>query len=72
VLVTDGRFAETKEWIAGLAIIECETREAAIEAGTEAQHGLPGQAQAAPDPLDGRAGRPPGDDAMSRELDILR
>jgi hypothetical protein len=31
VLVTDGPFAETKEWIAGLAIIECETREEAID-----------------------------------------
>lgn len=31
VLVTDGPFTESKEWIAGLAIIECEDLDAAIE-----------------------------------------
>ena len=30
VLVTDGPFAETKEWIAGIAIIECDSLEDAI------------------------------------------
>ena len=31
VLITDGPFTESKEWIAGLAIIECEDLDAAIE-----------------------------------------
>ena len=31
VLVTDGPFTESKEWIAGVAIIECETLDEAIE-----------------------------------------
>jgi hypothetical protein len=30
-LVTDGPFAETKELVAGFDVIECETREEAIE-----------------------------------------
>jgi hypothetical protein len=31
VLITDGPFTESKEWIAGLAIIECEDLDEAIE-----------------------------------------
>ena len=31
VLVTDGRFAETKEWIAGFDILECATLDEAVE-----------------------------------------
>jgi hypothetical protein len=31
VLIADGPFTESKEWIAGLAIIECEDLDAAIE-----------------------------------------
>jgi hypothetical protein len=31
VMVTDGPFTESKEWIAGLAIIECEDLDEAIE-----------------------------------------
>jgi hypothetical protein len=31
VLVTDGPFAETKEWIAGFDLLECADLEAAIE-----------------------------------------
>ena len=31
VLVTDGPFTESKEWIAGVAIIECENLDEAIE-----------------------------------------
>jgi hypothetical protein len=31
VLVTDGPFAETKEWIAGFDLLECADRDAAIE-----------------------------------------
>jgi hypothetical protein len=30
-LVTDGPFAETKEFIAGFDVIDCETREEAVE-----------------------------------------
>ena len=30
-LVTDGPFAETKEFVAGFDVIECETREEALE-----------------------------------------
>ncbi len=30
-LVTDGPFAETREWIAGFAILECESLEEAVE-----------------------------------------
>jgi hypothetical protein len=30
-LVTDGPFAETKEWIAGLDILECDSLEQAID-----------------------------------------
>jgi hypothetical protein len=31
LLVTDGPFAETREWIAGFAIIECDSMEEAVE-----------------------------------------
>jgi hypothetical protein len=31
VLITDGPFTESKEWIAGVAIIECEDLDEAIE-----------------------------------------
>jgi len=31
VIVTDGPFAETKEWIAGFDLIECDDLETAIE-----------------------------------------
>ncbi len=31
VIVTDGPFAETHEWIAGFDILECENLEEAIE-----------------------------------------
>jgi hypothetical protein len=31
VLLSDGPFAETKEWIAGFDIIECENLDEAIE-----------------------------------------
>jgi len=31
LLVTDGPFAETREWIAGFAIIECDSMEDAVE-----------------------------------------
>jgi hypothetical protein len=31
VLITDGPFTESREWIAGLAIIECEDLDEAIE-----------------------------------------
>jgi hypothetical protein len=31
VLVTDGPFAETKEWIAGFDLLECENLDQAIE-----------------------------------------
>jgi hypothetical protein len=31
VLITDGPFTESREWIAGVAIIECEDLDAAIE-----------------------------------------
>ena len=31
VIITDGPFAETHEWIAGFDILECENLEAAIE-----------------------------------------
>jgi hypothetical protein len=31
VLVTDGPFAETKEWIAGYDLLECESLEEALE-----------------------------------------
>jgi hypothetical protein len=31
VLITDGPFTESKEWIAGLAIIECDDLDEAIE-----------------------------------------
>jgi hypothetical protein len=30
LLVTDGPFAETKEWVAGYGILECKTREEAV------------------------------------------
>jgi len=31
LLVTDGPFAETREWIAGFAVLECDSREQAVE-----------------------------------------
>jgi hypothetical protein len=31
LLVTDGPFAETQEWIAGFAIIECDSMDEALE-----------------------------------------
>jgi hypothetical protein len=31
VLVTDGPFAETQEWIAGFAILECDSMDEALE-----------------------------------------
>jgi hypothetical protein len=31
VLVTDGPFAETKEWIAGFDVLECESLEDAVD-----------------------------------------
>ncbi|HEY7226248.1 MAG TPA: YciI family protein [Micromonosporaceae bacterium] len=31
VLITDGPFTESKEWIAGVAIIECEDLDEAVE-----------------------------------------
>jgi hypothetical protein len=31
VMISDGPFVETKEWIAGVAVIECETWDEAIE-----------------------------------------
>lgn len=31
VIVTDGPFAETKEWIAGYDLLECETLDEALE-----------------------------------------
>ena len=36
VVVTDGPFAETKEWIAGFDILECDNLDEAVE--TAAQH----------------------------------
>ena len=30
-IITDGRFAETKEWIAGFDILECKDLDEAIE-----------------------------------------
>jgi hypothetical protein len=30
LLVTDGPFAETKEWVAGYGILECKSREEAV------------------------------------------
>jgi hypothetical protein len=43
VLTTDGPFAETKEWISGFDIIECENLDEAIEVAAKhpvAAHGL--------------------------------
>jgi hypothetical protein len=35
VIVTDGPFAETKEWIAGFDLLECATLDEAIEAASQ-------------------------------------
>jgi hypothetical protein len=35
VLVTDGPFAETREWIAGFDILECETMDEAVAIAAE-------------------------------------
>jgi hypothetical protein len=35
LIVTDGPFTESKEWIAGFDILECDTKEQAIEAAAK-------------------------------------
>ena len=36
-IVTDGPFAETKEHLLGLYVVDCETREAAVEVARDLQ-----------------------------------
>jgi hypothetical protein len=43
-LVTDGPYAETKEQILGFYVIDCESREEAIEIARELGHANPGGA----------------------------
>ena len=48
VLVTDGPFTESKEWIAGFDILECDDLDEAIEIAVAAPAGQRRQARAAP------------------------
>jgi hypothetical protein len=41
VVITDGPFAETKEFFGGLFLIEAPTAEAALEVARQLQHGRP-------------------------------
>ena len=39
-LVTDGPYTESKEWIAGFDVLECDTIEQALDIAGRAPHGL--------------------------------